>query len=71
LLKKENNVQVLGAFFFVLLVIVPAGFYFNLEQTSKDPGGIAVENRKVYAHLINENLTYKHCPIVLANSIEL
>jgi hypothetical protein len=62
---------VLGAFFFILLILVPGVFYFNLDQSSKDIGGVAVENRKIYAYLINENLTYKHCPIVLANSIEL
>lgn len=30
-----------------------------------------MDNRKVYAYLINENLIYKGCPVILANSIEL
>lgn len=60
----------LGAFFFVLLVVIPAFFYYNLDQTNKDVGGIDVENRKVFAFLINENLIYKNCPALLANSIE-
>jgi len=61
---------VLGTFFFVLLVVIPGFFYFNLDMNSKDLGGISVENRKIYAFLINENLIYKHCPLLLANSVE-
>lgn len=42
----------------------------NLDQTNKDVGGVDLENRKIYAFLINENLIYKNCPALLANSIE-
>jgi len=31
LLKKENSVSVLAAFFFVLLIVVPGFFYSNLD----------------------------------------
>ena len=44
--------------------------YSNLDATNKDVGGVDVENRKIFAYLINENLIYKHCPALLANSIE-
>jgi hypothetical protein len=41
-----------------------------LDSSNKDVGGVDVENRKIYAYLINENLIYKNCPALLANSIE-
>lgn len=41
-----------------------------MDSSNKDVGGVDVENRKLYAFLINENLIYKNCPAVLANSIE-
>lgn len=44
--------------------------YSNLEQASKESGGVDVENNKIYAFLINENLIYKNCPALLSNSIE-
>lgn len=44
--------------------------FSNLDSTNKDLGGVDVENRKIYAYLINENLIYKNCPALLANSIE-
>jgi len=53
------------------LILVPGLFYFNLDTNQFDNGGISVENRKVYAYLINENLIYKNCPVILANSVEL
>jgi hypothetical protein len=45
--------------------------FSNLDTNKYDNGDISIENRKVFAELINENLTYKNCPVVLANSIEL
>jgi hypothetical protein len=45
--------------------------YSNLDTNKYDNGNISIENRKVFAELINENMTYKNCPVVLANSIEL
>ena len=41
-----------------------------MDSSNKDLGGVDVENRKIYAFLINENLIYKNCPALLANSIE-
>jgi hypothetical protein len=29
-----------------------------------------VENRKIFAYLLNENLILKNCPAILANSME-
>lgn len=49
LLEKQNQVNVLLAFFIFLLVVIPVYFYFNLDNSSKDVGGVQVENRKVYA----------------------
>jgi len=42
----------------------------NLDAQNKDNGDISLENRKVFAYLINENMTYKNCPTLLACSEE-
>ncbi len=44
--------------------------FSNLDAQNKDVGNISIENRKVFAFLINENMTYKNCPTVLACSEE-
>lgn len=44
--------------------------YSNLDSTNKDIGDVNVENRRLYAYLINENLIFKNCPTVLACSFE-
>jgi hypothetical protein len=44
--------------------------FSNLDAANKDIGDVDVENRRIYAFLLNENLIYKHCPTVLACSIE-
>jgi hypothetical protein len=35
-----------------------------------DLGGVNVENRRIFAYLLNENLLYKNCPTLLANALE-
>mmetsp|Transcript_9058 Transcript_9058/g.6801 ORF Transcript_9058/g.6801 Transcript_9058/m.6801 type:complete len:167 (-) Transcript_9058:343-843(-) len=45
-------------------------FYFNLDQSQYDNGGVLVENRRVYSFFLNENLIMKQCPALLANSLE-
>jgi preprotein translocase subunit Sec63 len=57
LLNKENQIVVLVAIFVVLLVVIPGWFYFNLDSHNKDVGDIAIENRGVFADMIQENLT--------------
>ena len=69
LLEKEYQVQVLVAFFIVLLIIIPIFFYINLESTTKDQG-VDVANIKIYMHLLNENMLEKTFPAMLANSLE-
>jgi hypothetical protein len=44
--------------------------YSNLDAQNKDNGDISLENRKVFAYLLNENMTYKNCPTLLACSEE-
>ncbi len=70
LLQKENNIMVLSVFFLVLLIVIPVLFYYNLDQSQFDIGGVLVENRKIFYMLINENLILKNCPALLANSLE-
>jgi len=58
------------AFFIVLLIVIPGFFYYNLDSQNKEIGDVSIENRQIYAFLINENMTYKNCPTVLACSVE-
>lgn len=66
LLNKEYQISVLAAFFVVLLVLIPGWFYYNLDSQNKDVGDISIENRQIFAQMINENMTYKNCPTLLA-----
>jgi len=58
-----------GSILLVCLVYVFID-YSNLDAANKDIGDVDVENRRIYAFLLNENLIYKHCPTLLACSIE-
>jgi len=63
LLEKDNQIQVLLCAFFILLVIVPGFVYFNFgDTTTKDDGGVLLENKRIYGALLNENLIYKNLP---------
>lgn len=44
--------------------------YSNLDASNKDIGDVDVENRRIFAFLLNENMIYKNCPTILACSIE-
>lgn len=44
--------------------------YSNLDSSNKDIGDVDVENRRMFAALINENMIYKNCPTLLACSLE-
>ncbi len=55
---------------FSLVIIVPVIFYYNLDSLNKDIGGVDVENRKIFENLLNENVTYKNYPALLACGIE-
>ena len=54
----------------LLLIVIPAWFYFQLDSQNKDIGDISIENRKIFAGMINENMTYKNCPTLLACAFE-
>ena len=41
-----------------------------MDSNNKDPGDISIENRKIFATLLNENFTYKNAPTLLACSVE-
>jgi len=48
LLDKKNQVPVLAVFFLILLVVVPAYFISGLDTTTKEAGGVDVNNRKMF-----------------------
>lgn len=70
LLNKDYQITVLACFFVVLLVVIPGWFYYNLDSQNKDVGDISIENRNIFAFMINENMTYKNCPTLLACALE-
>jgi len=45
-------------------------YYSNLDSSNKDIGDVDVENRRIFAFLLNENMIYKNCPTILSCSIE-
>jgi hypothetical protein len=45
-------------------------YFSNLDSNNKDIGDISIENRQIFAFFINENMTYKNCPALLACSVE-
>ncbi len=68
LLEKEHQITVLVVFFTLLLIIIPGYFIYNLNTDKQE--GVSLINQKLYIGLLNENLIQKHCPLVLASSIE-
>lgn len=40
------------------------------ESETIEMGGVHVQNKFVYAEMLNENLIFKHCSAILANSLE-
>jgi len=70
LLNKDYQIPVLAGFFIVLLILVPAWFYFNLNSQNTEVGDISVDNMRIFAGMLSENLIYKNCPTILACSEE-
>jgi hypothetical protein len=68
--KEEYQIQVLVAFFILIIIIVPWLFLNQITANEKDVGGVDVDNRKIFTELINENMLMKHIPGVLAHSYE-
>ena len=62
--------QVLVAFFILIIIIVPSFFLNQITSNEKDVGGVDVDNRKIFTDLINENMLMKHIPGILAHSFE-
>jgi preprotein translocase subunit Sec63 len=68
--KKEYQLQVLLAFFVIVVFVIPYYFLSKITANEKDVGGINVENRKIFSELINENMQGKHLPGIMAQSQE-
>ena len=68
--KEEYQIQILVAFFILLIIIVPSMFLNQITSNEKDVGGVDVDNRKMFTELINENMLMKHIPGILAHSFE-
>lgn len=71
LIKKENQIPVLVVFFLFLLVVIPGvGLYWFSSVSKFNKHGIYENNIKRYAPMLNENLTYKKFPFIMATSEE-
>jgi translocation protein SEC63 len=68
--KKEYQIQVLVAFFIIIIIIIPGYFYNKIMSNEKDVGGVDIDNRKIFTELIPENMLGKQIPGILAHSFE-
>lgn len=68
--KKEYQLQVLIVFFVLIIFVIPGYFFNRISEGEKDVGGVAVDNRKLFTELINENMLGKHIPGMFAQSEE-
>ena len=68
--KEEYQIQVLCAFFILIIIIVPSFFLNQITANEKDVGGVDVDNRKIFTQLINEHMLMKHIPGMLARTME-
>lgn len=69
--KEEFQLQVLFAFFVIVIILVPMYFLSKINDSQKDLGGIDLETRKIMTALIDENLECKRIPGILQFSNEL
>lgn len=68
--KQEYQVQILCAFFILIIIVVPSFFLNQIAANEKDVGGVDVDNRKIFTDLINENMLMKHIPGILSYGFE-
>lgn len=68
--KKEYQLQVLLAFFIIVVFLIPGYFLNKITSNEKDVGGVDVDNRKIFTELIHENMNGKQIPGILARSQE-
>jgi len=62
---------VLVIFFLIVVFAIPGYFLSKISANQKDVGGVNVDNRKIFTEQINENMTGKQIPGILAHSQEL
>jgi len=71
LLEPENQIPVLICAFFILLVVIPGVVYFNFaDQTNKTDEGVLLANKTIFGTEINENILFKHLPLLISRSKE-
>mmetsp|Transcript_7145 Transcript_7145/g.15476 ORF Transcript_7145/g.15476 Transcript_7145/m.15476 type:complete len:666 (-) Transcript_7145:84-2081(-) len=71
LLEKENHLMILGAFFFLLLFIVPMTFICYYQRTKNyAENGVMIETMQLLVSFVNEGTRVKNCPELLAVSAE-
>jgi translocation protein SEC63 len=66
----DYQIQVLCAFFILIIFVVPGFFLSQIKSNEKDVGGVDIDNRKVFTDMINENMLMKHIPGIMAYSCE-
>ena len=75
--KEENQIQVLAAFFILIIILLPSFFLHQISVNEMDIGGVDKDNRTIFTKLMlvnhiakNEEMLMKHIPGILANSFE-
>jgi len=71
LLEKDNHLMILCAFFFVLLIAVPATFICYYQRTKNyAQNGVMIETMQFMGYYITDATRVKNCPELLAASQE-
>jgi translocation protein SEC63 len=71
LLEKDNHLMILCAFFFLLLILVPATFICYYQRTkSYAQNGVMIETMQFMGYYITDATRVKNCPELLAASLE-
>ena len=68
--EKDYQIQVLLAFFIVVVFVIPGYFLNKISSNEKDVGGVDIDNRKIFTEQINENMLGKQIPVIFAQSHE-
>mmetsp|Transcript_82281 Transcript_82281/g.221083 ORF Transcript_82281/g.221083 Transcript_82281/m.221083 type:complete len:681 (-) Transcript_82281:323-2365(-) len=71
LLEKDNHLMILCAFFFLLLILVPATFICYYQRTKNyAQNGVMIETMQFMGYYITDATRVKNCPELLAASQE-
>jgi hypothetical protein len=54
----------------VIIILIPGFFYSYFNKEDRDVGGVDLKNRKIFAHIIDQNMLGKAIPGILCQTVE-